>query len=208
MNTAGYVRVSAQRQSQAQTLDQQLARRRAHLAAQGEARQSAQSFREAGDSGASLKRPGRAHLRDALKDRCVDHSRVTTPERRARNSVHPMGRLEALAHLGGPGEFRERAMRQDPHDPWLVQIRSVVAASERTRRAERRRRGRPMKRRAGLLLPWTTTIRPRARSSRRCARAIWKGPRPCAGWASLGFSWDCPHRGDGPAGVPPPYGGY
>jgi DNA invertase Pin-like site-specific DNA recombinase len=36
MRTALYVRVSTQRQSQAQTIDQQLTRLRAHLEAQGE----------------------------------------------------------------------------------------------------------------------------------------------------------------------------
>jgi hypothetical protein len=44
MRTAVYVRVSTQRQSQAQTIDQQLARLRAHLAAQGEELHSAQIF--------------------------------------------------------------------------------------------------------------------------------------------------------------------
>jgi site-specific DNA recombinase len=90
MSTAVYVGVSTQRQSQAQTIDQQLARLRAHLAAQGEALQSEQIFRDDGYSGASLNRPGLDHLRDAIKDRCFDHILVTTPDRLARNYVHQM----------------------------------------------------------------------------------------------------------------------
>jgi site-specific DNA recombinase len=54
MRTAVYVRVSTQRQSQAQTIDQQLARLRAHLAAQGEELYSAQIFRDDGYSGATV----------------------------------------------------------------------------------------------------------------------------------------------------------
>jgi site-specific DNA recombinase len=54
MRTAVYVRVSTQRQSQAQAIDQQLARLQAHLAAQGEALQSEQIFRDDGYSGATL----------------------------------------------------------------------------------------------------------------------------------------------------------
>src|SRR5687767_5708392 len=46
-------------------------------------------------------------------------------------------------------------MSQDPHDQLLLQIRGAVAEYERTLIAERMRRGRQMKLRAGCLLPWT-----------------------------------------------------
>ena len=49
----------------------------------------------------------------------------------------------------------DRPMSQDPHDHLLLQIRGAVAEYERTLIAERMRRGRPMKLRAGSLLPWT-----------------------------------------------------
>jgi site-specific DNA recombinase len=47
-------------------------------------------------------------------------------------------------------------MSQDPHDQLLLQIRGAVAEYERTLIAERMRRGRQAKLRAGTLLPWTT----------------------------------------------------
>jgi site-specific DNA recombinase len=157
MRTAVYVRVSTQRQSQAQTIDQQLARLRAHLAAQGEELYSAQIFRDDGYSGASLNRPGLDHLRDAIRAAAFDRVLVTTPDRLARNYVHQMVLLEELERLGCQVEFLERPMSQDPHDQLLLQIRSAVAEYERTLIAERMRRGRQMKLRAGLLLPWATT---------------------------------------------------
>ena len=46
-------------------------------------------------------------------------------------------------------------MSQDPHDQLLLQIRGAVAEYERTLIAERMRRGRQAKLRAGCLLPWT-----------------------------------------------------
>ena len=46
-------------------------------------------------------------------------------------------------------------MTNDPHDQLLLQIRGAVAEYERTLIAERMRRGRLMKLRAGQLLPWT-----------------------------------------------------
>jgi site-specific DNA recombinase len=82
---------------------------------------------------------------------------VTTPDRLARHDVHQMVLLEELERLGCHVEFLERPMSQDPHDQWLWQIRRAVAEYERTLIAERMRRGRQMKLRAGVLLPWTTT---------------------------------------------------
>src|SRR5437868_10097647 len=52
-------------------------------------------------------------------------------------------------------EFVDRPMSQDPHDQLLLQIRGAVAEYERTLIGERMRRGRQIKYRAGLLLPWT-----------------------------------------------------
>jgi site-specific DNA recombinase len=157
MSTAVDVRVSTPRQSQAQTLDQPFARLQAHLAAQGEELQSEQMFRDAGESGATLTRPGLDHLRDAVKAAAFARVLVTTPDRLARNDVHHMVRWEELERLGCRVEFLERPLRQDPHDQWLWPIRRAVAAYERTLMAERRRRGRQMTRRAGIRLPWTTT---------------------------------------------------
>jgi len=52
-------------------------------------------------------------------------------------------------------EFLDRPMSQDPHDHLLLQIRGAVAEYERVLIAERMRRGRQMKPKAGALLPWT-----------------------------------------------------
>ena len=71
--------------------------------------------------------------------------------------VHQMVLLEELEHAGCQVEFLERPMSHDPHDQLVLQIRSAVAEYERTLIAERMRRGRQMKLRAGLLLPWATT---------------------------------------------------
>src|SRR5438876_12097476 len=57
--------------------------------------------------------------------------------------------------MEAPVHFIERPMSQDPNDQLLLQIRGAVAEYERTLIAERMRRGRQHKYRAGLLLPWT-----------------------------------------------------
>ena len=128
-----------------------MARLRAHLAAQGEALQSEHMFREDGDRGARLHRPGLDHLRDAVNAAACDRLLVTTPDRLARHDVHHMVRLEALERVGCRVECLERPMSPDPHDQLVWPIRRAVADDERTLMAERLRRGRQMTRRAGVL---------------------------------------------------------
>src|SRR6185436_12786240 len=68
---------------------------------------------------------------------------------------HQMLLVDELRQRGCRVEFIERPMSDDPHDQLLLQIRSAVAEYELTLIAERMRRGRLAKLRAGLLLPWT-----------------------------------------------------
>ena len=158
MRVAIYGRVSTSHQVEHQTIDQQLARLVAHVgahAAEGWALDPAHVFRDDGSSGAVLVRPGLDRLRDAIKGREIDRVLVTAPDRLARNYVHQMVLLEEWARAGCATEFLDRPMSDDPHDHLLLQIRGAVAEYERTLIAERMRRGRLAKLRAGTLLPWT-----------------------------------------------------
>jgi site-specific DNA recombinase len=155
MRVAVYVRVSTQRQAQAQTIEQQLDRLRAHLDAQDVALASENIFRDDGYSGATLNRPGLDRLRDVVRAGEVDRVLVTDPDRLARNYVQLMVLLEELERFGCEVAFLDRPMSWDPQDQLLLQIRGAVAEYERTLIAERMRRGRQTKLRAGCLLPWT-----------------------------------------------------
>jgi site-specific DNA recombinase len=156
MRAAVYARVSTTRQAQAQTIEQQLDRLRAAVAERGWELDERHVYRDDGFSGASLGRPGLDRLRDhaALAD--LDVVLVTVPDRLARNYVHQVLLIEELAGHGCRVEFLDRPMSDDPHDQLLLQIRGAVAEYERTLIAERMRRGRLAKLRAGTLLPWTT----------------------------------------------------
>src|SRR4029453_16320234 len=70
--------------------------------------------------------------------------------------VHQVLLLDELDRHGCQVEFLDHPMSHDPHDQLLLQIRGAVAEYERTLIAERMRRGRQAKLRAGTLLPWTT----------------------------------------------------
>jgi site-specific DNA recombinase len=158
MRIAIYERVSTSHQVDHQTIEQQLERLTAHVrahAAEGWTLDPAHVFRDDGYSGAVLARPGLDRLRDAVKACEVDRVLVTAPDRLARNYVHQMVLLEEWAKAGCAAEFLDHPMSDDPHDHLLLQIRGAVAEYERTLIAERMRRGRLAKLRAGLLLPWT-----------------------------------------------------
>src|SRR6266704_5149762 len=156
MRMGVYARVSTSRQAQAQTIEQQLERLRAAVCERGWVLDEEHVYRDDGYSGASLGRPGLDRLRDhaALAD--LDVVLVVAPDRLARNYVHQVLLVDELARHGCRVEFLDRPMSQDPHDQLLLQIRGAVAEYERTLIAERMRRGRQARLRAGTLLPWTT----------------------------------------------------
>ena len=156
MRVAAYARVSTTRQAQAQGIEQQLDRLRAAAAERGWELDDQHVYRDDGYSGARIGRPGLDRLRDHAALAELDLVLVTAPDRLARNYVHQVLLIDELAARGCQVEFLDRPMSADPHDQLLLQIRGAVAEYERTLIAERMRRGRQAKLRAGTLLPWTT----------------------------------------------------
>jgi site-specific DNA recombinase len=156
MEVALYVRVSTTRQQHTQTIEQQLARLRAHVATQPAWHLAEEHiYRDDGYSGAKLNRPGLDRLRDRAALAAFERVLLTAPDRLARNYVHQMLLIEELAQRGCEVEFLDRPMSQDPHDQLLLQIRGAVAEYERTLITDRMRRGRQAKLRSGQLLPWS-----------------------------------------------------
>ena len=156
MRAALYVRVSTDRQQQAQTIEQQVAQLRAWVAAHQEWTVAEEHvFRDDGHSGAKLDRPGLDALRDHAARAAFDAVLVCAPDRLARNFVHQMVVMEELERRGVRVVFCDRPLRDDPHEQLVTQIRGAVAEYERTLIADRMRRGRQAKLRSGQLLPWT-----------------------------------------------------
>jgi len=143
---------------QAQTIEQQLERLMVYTEQQGWELTQENIFRDDGISGASLNRPGLDRLRDRVVAREIDCIVITAPDRLARNYVHQMLLLEEWEKCGCRVEILDRPISQDPHDQLVLQIRGAVAEYERTLIADRMRRGRQAKFRAGILLPWTRPL--------------------------------------------------
>jgi site-specific DNA recombinase len=128
MEVALYVRVSTTRQQQQQTIEQQLDRLQAHVAAHTDWHLAEEHiYRDDGYSGAKLNRPGLDRLRDRAALAAFELVVMTAPDRLARNYVHQMLLLDELAQRGCQVEFLERPMSQDPHDQLVLQIRGAVA---------------------------------------------------------------------------------
>jgi site-specific DNA recombinase len=155
MRIAVYARVSTARQTQTQTIEQQLDRLCQAVSERGWTVDEQHLYRDEGYSGARLNRPGLDRLRDHVALAEIDLVLVTAPDRLARNYVHQVLLIEELARHGCRVEFLDRPMSTDPHDQLLLQIRGAVAEYERTLITERMRRGRQARLRAGTLLPWT-----------------------------------------------------
>ena len=157
MKIALYARVSTGRQQQQQTIEQQLERLQAELSKHPDWELAAENiYQDDGYSGAKLTRPGLERLRDRAGMAAFELILVTAPDRLARKYVHQVLLIEELSSMGCSVEFLERPMKDDdPHDQLLLQIRGAVAEYERNLIAERMRRGRHARLRAGTLLPWT-----------------------------------------------------
>ncbi len=155
MSHAMYVRVSTPRQAQTQTIEQQLQRLQEAFAMREWPTTSGLIFRDDGYSGASLSRPGLDRLREHVARGEITSVLITAPDRLARKYVHQVLLMEEFERAGCPIDFLDRPMSQDPHDQLLLQIRGAVAEYERALLTDRMRRGRQVKLRAGILLPWT-----------------------------------------------------
>jgi site-specific DNA recombinase len=156
MRVALYVRVSTDRQQQAQTIQQQVAQLHSYVAAHAGWTVAAEHvFRDDGHSGARLDRPGLDALGDHAARAAFDVAVVTAPDRLARNFVHQMVTMEELQRRGVRVVFCDRPWSDDPHEQLVTQIRGAVAEYERTLITDRMRRGRLARLRSGQLLPWT-----------------------------------------------------
>src|SRR4029453_358489 len=101
MEVALYVRVSTTRQQQTQTIEQQLARLRAHVATQPDWHLAEENiYRDDGYRGAKLNSPGLGRLGDRAALAAFERVLLTAPDRLARNYVHQILLIEELAQRG------------------------------------------------------------------------------------------------------------
>ena len=145
-----YARVSSDAQEARGTIGSQLETLRTRVAAEGD--DLVGEFVDDGYSGARLDRPGLDALRDAAEAGNIEVVWCLSPDRLARSYAYQILILEELARYNVSVRFADAPPLDDPQGRLLVQIQGVIAEHERAKFAERGRRGKLYRARAGEVL--------------------------------------------------------
>jgi len=170
MRVAIYARVSTESQEARGTIGSQLEVLRKRVAT--EKHELVAEYRDDGWSGARLDRPGLDALRDAAEAGRLDAVWCLSPDRLARMYAYQVIVLDELAHHGVTVLFHDTPpLADDPQAQLLTQVQGVIAEYERAKIAERYRRGKLWRARAGEVIAWKCSYGYRriARSAERAA---------------------------------------
>ena len=170
MRVAIYARVSTEAQEARGTIGSQVAALRERVATEGH--EVVSEFLDDGHSGARLDRPGLDALRDAAEAGLIDALWCLSPDRLARVYAYQVIVLEEFARLGVAVFFADAPnIDDDPQARLLTQVQGVIAEYERAKIAERYRRGKLWRSRAGEIIAWKASYGYRrvARSADRVA---------------------------------------
>ena len=105
-----YTRVSSEQQTEAKTIDSQLADLRARITEDGFALKDVLEFVDDGYSGSLLTRPALEHLRDVVAEGGIQRLYVHNPDRLARNYAYQVLLVDELNQQGWTSSFST--------DPW------------------------------------------------------------------------------------------
>ncbi|HZV25497.1 MAG TPA: recombinase family protein [Acidothermaceae bacterium] len=148
MRAAIYARVSSDAQAERKTIASQVDAVEDKVTAEGD--DLVARFVDDGYSGARLDRPGLDALRDQAEAGCFERVWCLTPDRLARNFAYQMLVIDELGRLGVEVRFVDAPpIENDTQARLLVQMQGVIAEYERAHSAERQRRGKLYKVRAG-----------------------------------------------------------
>jgi site-specific DNA recombinase len=151
-----YARVSTERQQERGTVGSQVAALRA--AAEADGHEVIEEFVDDGYSGARLDRPALDRLRDAAEAGVLDGVLCLCVDRLARAYAYQVLILEELERFGVTVRFLEGpAPSDDPQATLLIQMQGVIAEYEKAKIAERYRRGKLYRARAGEIPFWKTS---------------------------------------------------
>ncbi len=157
MRAALYARVSTERQADRGTIGSQLQLLREHLTATGD--ELVGEYVDDGHSGARLDRPGLDALRDAAEAGLVERVWCLSPDRLARAYAYQVLVLDELDRFGVTVAFTDSPglAADDPQSVLLTQVQGVIAEYEKAKIAERYRRGKLFRARAGEIVTWNVS---------------------------------------------------
>src|ERR1700676_1245036 len=151
MRAAIYARVSTEAQEARGTIGSQLATLTERVGAEGH--DLVVSFCDEGYSGARLDRPGLDALRDQAEAGVFEVVWCLSPDRLARAYAYQVLVIDELARHDLRVIFAAApAIDDDPQARLLTQVQGVIAEYERAKIAERNRRGKLWRARAGEVI--------------------------------------------------------
>jgi site-specific DNA recombinase len=153
LRVALYARVSSEQQTEANTIASQLAELQQRIAADGCTVGDDDCFLDDGISGSTLIRPALERLRDQVANGAIDRLYVHSPDRLARKFAYQALLVDEIGRAGVEIVFLNRALGQSPEDQLLLHVQGVIAEYERTKIAERGRRGKLHAARQGRVNP-------------------------------------------------------
>ncbi|HVT60650.1 MAG TPA: recombinase family protein [Thermoanaerobaculia bacterium] len=144
-----YARVSSDRQKADQTIASQTAALREYASSMGLVVPAEWVFEDEGVSGATLVRPALERLRDLAAQVHVEVVLCYSPDRLARKYAYQALLIEEFGRVGTEVRFVKGPRAQTPEDELLLQFQGMIAEYEKAQIAERTRRGKAHRAKAG-----------------------------------------------------------
>ena len=144
-----YARVSSDRQKEEQTIASQTASLIEHSQQESYAVPAEWIFQDEGYSGATLIRPGLEKIRDLAAEGQIECVLIYSPDRLSRKYAYQVLLVEEFARHGVEIIFITSPRASTPEEQLLLQFQGMIAEYERAQIAERTRRGKLYKAKAG-----------------------------------------------------------
>lgn len=144
-----YARVSSDRQKAEQTIASQTAALQDWAKQQKYLVPPEWVFEDEGYSGAILNRPGLEQLRDLAVEGQLEAILIHSPDRLSRKYAYQVLLMEEFARHGVEVIFVRSPKAETPEDQLLLQFQGMIAEYERAQIAERTRRGKRYRAKAG-----------------------------------------------------------
>ncbi|MDO8684406.1 MAG: recombinase family protein [Armatimonadota bacterium] len=150
-SAALYARVSSERQKEEGTIASQTALLLEYAQAHDLTVPPEWIFEDEGYSGAMLARPGLERLRDLAAEGQIQVLLIYGPDRLSRKYAYQVLLLEEFSRHGVETIFLKSAAAETPEERLLLQFQGMIAEYERAQIAERSRRGKRYRAKAGCV---------------------------------------------------------
>jgi len=146
-----YARVSSERQKEEGTIASQTALLLEYAKAHELSVPSEWIFEDEGYSGATLARPGLERLRDLAAEGQIEVVLIYAPDRLSRKYAYQVLLTEEFCRHGVETLFVKSAAAETPEERLMLQFQGMIAEYERAQIAERTRRGKRHRAKAGCV---------------------------------------------------------